>query len=148
MINEKEGRRGSAGGSEAMAGRSRAPNGQYQAAGHPPHHSSFEWKGSGGNFFGAVALGISIISALYTAGWLPGIAKSTDVTALAERIGAIHKGVESLALDLKETKQDVAKVATGVARMEGRIEATTPVITRPLPLQPKRKPAVLTSPHN
>jgi outer membrane murein-binding lipoprotein Lpp len=92
-----------------------------------------------GNQLGFFAIVISVISALYSAGWIPGIAKQTDVTDLSKQIVEIKSGIAALSNEFSQTRVEIVKASTSLARMEGRLEADAQIRARTTrqPTQPK-----------
>jgi len=103
-------------------------------------HPSMDWRLLlSGNQLGFFAVVISILSALYTAGWIPGIAKSTDVTELSQQIVAVKSGVDRLASEFSATRVEIVRASTSIARLEGRLEAGQTI--KRVPARPKPAPA-------
>lgn len=85
-----------------------------------PH---FDWRLlMSGNQLGFLAVVISVISALYTAGWIPGIAKQTDVADLSRQIVEIKTVITGLAHEFSDTRVEIVKAVATTARIEGRLE--------------------------
>jgi outer membrane murein-binding lipoprotein Lpp len=107
------------------------------------HPTSLDWRLLlSGNQMGLLAIVISIVSALYTAGWIPGIAKQTDVTELSRQIVEIKSGITSLSSEFSQTRTEFIKATASIARIEGRLEADAQVRARATrkPEAPNPKP--------
>ncbi len=107
------------------------------------HHQTphFDWRLlMSGNQLGFLAIIISLVSALYSAGWIPGIAKQTDVTDLSKQIVEIKSGIAALSNEFSQTRVEIVKASTSLARMEGRLEADAQIRARTTrqPAQPKQ----------
>ncbi len=120
-------------------------DGDHMPPGHrrkPQAHMpvQFDWRLlMHGNQFGLLALVVSIVTALYSAGWIPGIAKQTDVTELSRQIVDIKSGITSLSNEFSQTRTEFIKATASISRIEGRLEADAQIRARTTrqPAQPK-----------
>lgn len=99
----------------------------------------FDWRLLlSGNHLGLISVVISIATVLYSAGWIPGIAKQTDVSGLATQIVEIKAGMEKLGKEFSETRVEMFKAATGIARIEGKLENQPKArpVSKPAPAKP------------
>jgi hypothetical protein len=95
-----------------------------------------------GNQLGILSILISAVTILYSAGWIPGIAKQTDVSTLANQIVEIRKSVDNLIGEFSATRLELIKATASIARIEGRLEAQPQIseaAARPVrkPVRPK-----------
>jgi hypothetical protein len=108
---------------------------------HQPHTPAhFDWRLlMSGNQFGLLAFIFSILTALYSAGWIPGLAKQTDVTQLQGQLVKIEGGLDGISKELREARGEFLKATTSIARIEGRLEADAQIRARTTrqPTQPK-----------
>lgn len=103
-------------------------------------HPVFDWRLlMGGNQLGLLAFIISAVTALYSAGWIPGIAKQTDVSVLAQQIVEIKTGVDRVNKEFSETRLEIMKTVSAIARIEGRMEAQAQIrVVRRAPPEPPK----------
>ncbi len=92
-----------------------------------------------GNQLGLLSLIISACVALYSAGWIPGIAKQTDVSTLSAQIVDIKNSIDRVGREFAETRIELVKTATTIARIEGKLEAAAP-LPRPAAVKVRVKP--------
>ncbi len=85
---------------------------------------TFDWRLlMNGNHLGFLSILISIVTVLYSAGWIPGIAKQTDVSRLDEKLLAITSSMDRLGKEFADTRVEIVRAATTIARIEGKLEA-------------------------
>lgn len=111
-----------------------------------PETPSIDWRLLlRGNAMTIIAFLISALAwiavALYSAGWIPGIAKQTDLSMVTQQIVDIKGGLDRLANEFSETRTEIVKAASSIARIEGRMEASAAARAVPPP-RPRPKPVV------
>jgi len=102
----------------------------------------FDWRLlMSGNQLGLIAFIVSAITALYSAGWIPGIAKQTDVSGLSQQVVEVKSSIERVSKELAEMRGESLKAFSSIARIEGRLETPPrPRQARPAPTPPAPKP--------
>ncbi len=102
---------------------------------------SFDWRLlMSGNQLGLLSLIISAVTILYSAGWIPSIAKQTDVSGLSQQIVEIKGAIDGLGKEFRESRVEWVKASSSIARIEGKLEAVPKTVR--IVVKPKAPPIV------